>query len=224
MTFCGGHGRQVAGDDRRVRSRVPLRTATSIGIADVEVELAPPPSRGSSAGRGRWPRTSTSPAASPAVAAGPPGATRVDRHAAAGCFQSRMLPPGLDLEARPRRGAPCRADDLVGDAHARSIGIAKPETDAAAALGEDRRVDADRPRPAALASGPPELPGLIAASVWIMSRYRPGWFPVGRMLRPVALTTPAVTVGSELPSRKAYGIAEGDDPLADHQVVLRADR
>ena len=27
--------------------------------------------------------------------------------------------------------------------------------------------------PRALVSGPPELPGLMAASVWIMSRYRP---------------------------------------------------
>ena len=57
--------------------------------------------------------------------------------------------------------------------------------------------------PSALTSGPPELPGLLAASVWIMSRYSPSWLSLGRMLRPVALTTPTVTVGSALPSRKA---------------------
>ena len=41
-------------------------------------------------------------------------------------------------------------------------------------------------------SGPPELPGLSAASVWMMfSICRP---VLARIVRPVALTTPAVTV------------------------------
>jgi len=49
------------------------------------------------------------------------------------------------------------------------------------------------PRP--LSSGPPELPGLSAASVWITSGISR---PVpARMLRPSALTMPAVTVCSK---------------------------
>ena len=46
--------------------------------------------------------------------------------------------------------------------------------------------------PAAVTSGPPELPGLSAASVWItLSISRPERV---RKERPSALTTPAVTV------------------------------
>ncbi len=46
--------------------------------------------------------------------------------------------------------------------------------------------------PDASARGPPELPGLMAASVWMtFSIGRPSW---PRMERPSALTTPAVTV------------------------------
>jgi hypothetical protein len=47
-------------------------------------------------------------------------------------------------------------------------------------------------RPAESTSGPPELPGLSAASVWITSSIsRPEY---ERNDRPSALTTPAVTV------------------------------
>ncbi len=52
---------------------------------------------------------------------------------------------------------------------ARSIGIAKPSP----SLPPLREmIDEFTPitSPAALTSGPPELPGLIDASVWIMSR------------------------------------------------------
>jgi len=46
--------------------------------------------------------------------------------------------------------------------------------------------------PCELTSGPPELPGLSAASVWITSSIsRP---VTDRRLRPSALTTPVVTV------------------------------
>ena len=45
--------------------------------------------------------------------------------------------------------------------------------------------------PRTLSSGPPELPGLIAASVWIISLLRP--VDTGNA-RPTALTTPTVTV------------------------------
>ena len=60
--------------------------------------------------------------------------------------------------------------------------------------------------PSALTSGPPELPGLIDASVWIMSKYADAPSPRATRLRPTPLITPAVTLGSELPSMKPYGL------------------
>ncbi len=47
-------------------------------------------------------------------------------------------------------------------------------------------------RPALSNSGPPELPGLIAASVWIMSRMVTP--PMPSTSRPKALITPVVSV------------------------------
>ncbi len=58
--------------------------------------------------------------------------------------------------------------------------------------------------PAMLNSGPPELPRLIAASVWMKSSYRP-W----RMSRPRAETMPAVT---EPPRPKGLPIASTQSP------------
>ena len=58
-----------------------------------------------------------------------------------------------------------------------------------------------------LTSGPPELPGLSAASVWMTSPIRrPFW---ARSERPTALTMPAVTVELE-----AQRVADGDGDLA----------
>ena len=59
----------------------------------------------------------------------------------------------------------------------------------AAAVGLDRRVDPDDLAPEVDQAGPPEFPGLIAASVWIRSSYRAMPIP-----RPLPLTIPAVTV------------------------------
>ena len=52
---------------------------------------------------------------------------------------------------------------------ARSMGMAKPSPMEPPLL---EKIEALTPItwPSALASGPPELPGLMAASVWIMSR------------------------------------------------------
>ena len=71
--------------------------------------------------------------------------------------------------------------------------------------------------PAELSSGPPELPGLIEASVWIMSRIVTS--PAPTMLRPKALTMPVVTVWS-----KPNGLPMAMTFLADLEVVRRADR
>ena len=67
--------------------------------------------------------------------------------------------------------------------------------------------------PSMLNSGPPELPRLIAASVWMKSSYWPWW-----MSRPRAETMPAVTVpprpnglpiaSTQSPTRDCVGIAE----------------
>ena len=66
-------------------------------------------------------------------------------------------------------------------------------------------------------SGPPELPGLSAASVWITSSMsRP---LLERNERPSADTTPVVTVEFE-----AERIADGDDQLAAFQTFGIAER
>ena len=49
--------------------------------------------------------------------------------------------------------------------------------------------------PSASTRGPPLLPGLMAASVWIMFLYMPISDTSDLMSRRVALITPAVTVG-----------------------------
>ena len=65
-------------------------------------------------------------------------------------------------------------------------------------------------------SGPPELPGLSAASVWMTSSIRR---PLrARRLRPSAETTPAVTVDFE-----PEGIADRDDELAAPQGLRIAE-
>ena len=108
--------------------------------------------------------------------------------------------------------------DLIRDPQRSLDRNREPQADIFAGL---RQIEELTPTtsPSALVSGPPELPGLIAASVWIMSRYRPVWSPPGRMLRPVALTTPAVTVGLAIAQQVSEWIAQRDDPLANHQIL-----
>ena len=59
--------------------------------------------------------------------------------------------------------------------------------------------------PSMLNSGPPELPRLIAASVWMKSSYGPWW-----MSRPRAETMPAVTAAAQ-----AERVADRQHPVAD---------
>src|SRR5438034_71592 len=70
-----------------------------------------------------------------------------------------------------------------------STGTAKP-IPADAPLGLKIAVLTPMSRPPESSSGPPEFPGLMAASVWMTSRMRR---PLGeRSSRPSALTTPVV--------------------------------
>src|SRR6266540_6908297 len=87
---------------------------------------------------------------------------------------------------------------------ARLIGIAKPSP-IEPPLGEKIELFTPITWPRALTRGPPEFPGLIDASVWIMSTYTPDPWPSVARFRPVPLTTPAVTLGSVLARRKPYG-------------------
>ena len=66
-------------------------------------------------------------------------------------------------------------------------------------------------------SAPPELPGLIAASVWMKSsnRLMPRW------LRPSALTMPCVTV---LPKPNGLPIASTTSPTCKPSTVAERDR
>ena len=67
----------------------------------------------------------------------------------------------------------------------RSTGIAKPIPCPEAMMA----VVMPTISPFMLNKGPPEFPGLIGASVWMKSSYGPA-----PMMRPLALTIPAVTV------------------------------
>ncbi len=71
---------------------------------------------------------------------------------------------------------------------ARLIGIAKPMP-TLPPLWLKMAVVIPTTSPRSLNSGPPELPGLMGASVWMKSSYGPA--PIAR---PLALTMPAVTV------------------------------
>src|SRR2546427_772755 len=84
---------------------------------------------------------------------------------------------------------------------AMSIGIAKPIPFEFASMA----VLMPTTWPAASRSGPPLLPGLIAASVWIrLVRWTPAWIS---MLRPVAEMIPVVTVLVYVPSGEPIAIA-----------------
>ena len=63
-------------------------------------------------------------------------------------------------------------------------------------------------RPRASTSGPPLLPGLIEASVWMKSWYRGVWPPINRSPRPLALTTPTVSELSRLPNGLPTAMAQ----------------
>ena len=72
--------------------------------------------------------------------------------------------------------------------------------------------------PSASSSGPPELPGLIAASVWMrLLRFS---LPSAVIERPLADTMPLVTELEYVPERAA----DGDDELADLERARVAER
>ena len=88
---------------------------------------------------------------------------------------------------RPRRILPCRISWPVT-----TFAVLMPTAKQIPWAGRITAVLTPTTRPRASTSGPPELPGFKAASVWITSSIsRP---PTERNERPSALTTPAVTV------------------------------
>ena len=96
---------------------------------------------------------------------------------------------------------------------ARSMAIEKPRFWASATMA----VLTATTWPAALTSGPPELPGLMAASVWI----RPSSdTPSVCRSRSLADTMPRVTVAL---AAEVEGVADGDHLVAHPQVVGRTE-
>ena len=105
--------------------------------------------------------------------------------------------------------SPALSSSMIGLAW--SMAIEKPRFWASATIA----VFMPTTWPAALTSGPPELPGLMAASVWI----RPSsCSPSAVRSRSLADTIPRVTVGSPAEVQR---VADGDDLVADAQVVGR---
>ena len=118
--------------------------------------------------RNRRPRalTSTSPAARPARPAGPPAATWVTRRPPTRFHPRRSSAPATSSPTQARRTFPNRRSSSA-TRRARSIGIANPiPTDPPELV----KIELFTPTtsPTAFASGPPELPGLIGASVCII--------------------------------------------------------
>ena len=109
-------------------------------------------------------------------------------------------------------GWPARAWSMIG--RAMSIGMAKPIP----LLSEAIAVLMPMTSPSASSSGPPELPGLIAASVWMRLLRIVSLSVV--IVRPLADTIPLVTEFEYVPERAA----DGDHQLADLERVRVADR
>ena len=94
------------------------------------------------------------------------------------------------------------------------VGIAKPMP-ALASEGEKIAVLTPMRRPAESRSGPPELPGLIAASVWMTSASSRSSVSAGRLQR-------ADDAGGE-GLVEAERIADGEGPLPDLEIVRIAE-
>jgi len=105
---------------------------------------------------------------------------------------------------RARAAEPCRRRSTGHTRRTVSTGTAKP-TRRKRRWTQDGGVDADH-APEESRSGPPELPGLIAASVWITSWI---WLRLMEtMLRPRALTTPTLrTCPGERVADRERGLA-----------------
>jgi len=110
--------------------------------------------------------TSTSPSWSPAVAAGLPGATAVIGRPPASRQSCMRSDPATVSPTHARRIVPdCWSSRAMRTA--RSMGMANPmPTDPP--LWEKIELLTPTTSPTAFTSGPPLLPGLMAASVWIM--------------------------------------------------------
>ena len=164
--------------------------------------------------------TSRAPGLIPASAAGEPGVTRATRTPRERPKSSAST-ASTSSPSQARRTSPYRARSAA-ILSARSTGIAKPRP----SLPPERdRIEALMPItcPSALTSGPPELPGFMAASVWIMPRWKPSSSSPGTMWRSSALTTPAVTVGSgfEISPPKGLPIATVHSPIIRSEAVPR---
>jgi len=149
---------------RLVRSSSPRRYTTSTRAPTPASSSPTSQSRGEVIGR---PSTETrrSPTRMPACSAGDPGATRrtsvtENREASVSTVCGSMPTHGRRIRPKAESSRAIRI--------ARSMGIAKPMP---SDPPDFERIELLTPitRPSALTSGPPELPGLIAASVWIMS-------------------------------------------------------
>ena len=217
--LLGGDGRQVAGDDpARARSPPPLRTARSTRVAHVEVELhrlpveivAEPAAVGLDQHVARR---------RPARAAGPSGRRPPATTTPPWLFQFAHRARRPRRRGRSRRAAPSRCWMISSATRsARSIGMAKPSPTEPPLLLKIEELTPDhlaqrvgqRPARVAGVDGGVGLDhveveaGLLAGRAGCCGRWRS--------------PRPTVTVGSALPEEVGVGVAQRDDPLADHEV------
>src|ERR1051326_3589872 len=173
----------------------PVRRAAAVDARPDQAAGIPPaqPFPCGIGGSARIPARPAGPPGSMPDTTRPPGSPQPSRRATisvTGC----TLMPGHATRTRPKRRTSSRTR------FARLMGIAKPSP-IEPPLFVKMNVLTPITSPSAFTSAPPEFPGLIAASVWIMFLYMPDGVASALMSRRVALTTPAVTVGCESSSR-----------------------
>ncbi len=152
-------------------------------------------------------RMTTSPGSSPAAAAGLPASARSTTSRRWSTDTLALAPSSLTRRTGVSRSSgsstsswpmspcqmPLRRRTLIMSAATRSMlstGIANPIPWAPARMATFTPISS----PLTLSSGPPELPGLMLASVWINALYDISLLSTTSRL--VALTTPTVTVCS----------------------------
>ncbi len=158
-----------------------------------------------------------SPRRTPALSAGLPGSTNdTSAPAPAGRSTPRARVAATSWTPIPTqisRTRPYWMSSLM-ISRATLTGMAKPmPSDPPLAEKMNELMPMTSPRP--FTSGPPEFPGLMAASVWIMSLYTAPVSGSASTSRWSALTTPAVTVGCRSFSRYPNGfpIAMAHSPI-----------
>ncbi|GBD13818.1 hypothetical protein HRbin24_01860 [bacterium HR24] len=157
-------------------------------------------------------RTMTSLGRRPARAAGPPATTCVmTTPCSTGRLNWRASWGVTSTSATPRKARSTRPCCISASMMGRAVAVEMANPTPSACPPRITAVVMPTTSPRMFTSGPPELPGLMAASVWMApGMVTPHWS--SWMVRSLALTTPLVTVGP--PGRfRALPMATTSSPI-----------